>query len=98
MFVIGYPLLAIINILDSLLFVYMLVVIASVVCTWVQADPRNALVRIIMQATEPVFYKLRKHIPPVAGLDLAPVGVLAIILFIRTGILPIFSTLAQSLL
>lgn len=97
MYIIGHPLLAIVGILDSLLFLYSLIVFAVCVLSFVDPDPRNSLVRILHQVTQPLFVYLRRYIPTFGNIDLTPVAVLLIIIFIRTGILPIFTQFAQGL-
>lgn len=57
---------------------YSLVVIGAVIVSWVNADPRNPLVRFLRAATEPVFRWVRRLIPfvVIGGFDLSPVVVL----------------------
>lgn len=97
MFVIGYPLLAIVNILDGALFIYMLMVIASAVITWVDADPLNPIVRFMRMTTEPAFQQIRRYVPSLGGIDVSPIIVIFLIVFVKDGILPILGRMAQSL-
>jgi YggT family protein len=70
-------------ILGSLIFVAQILIIARVVVSWVNADPRNKLVQIILGSTEPLFAPLRRRFPLVVGsLDLTPLVVIfALVLF-----------------
>ena len=62
--------------LIMLLDLYSLVLLASVVLSWVQVSDDNALVKIVRQLTEPVLDPVRKIVPPVGGFDLSPVIVI----------------------
>lgn len=98
MLAIGYPLIALVQIIDTLLFAYSIVVLAAVVVSWVNADPYNPIVRVLNSLTEPVFSRVRGTLPLIQGVDLSPLVVWIIITFIRTGILPIIANSANSML
>jgi YggT family protein len=98
MYALGYPLLSAVTIIDSLLLIYTFIIIAVAIFSWVNPDPLNPLVRILRNVTEPVMEKIRPYIPLVGGLDLTPVALIIIIFFIRSGILPVISQFARSLI
>jgi YggT family protein len=58
--------------LHLLIELYSLVLLASVILSWLPLDPDNALVRAVRAVTEPVLEPIRRLLPPVAGLDLSP--------------------------
>jgi YggT family protein len=62
--------------LIMLLDLYSLVLLASVILSWVQLSDDNAFVRIVRQLTEPVLEPVRKIVPPVGGFDLSPLIVI----------------------
>jgi len=65
------------------------IVIASVLISWVGADPYNALVQLIRNITEPMYRPFRKITQGFSGpIDLAPLIVLLIIATIQKGFLP----------
>ena len=97
MYVIGYPLGALVGIIDSLLMVYTFVIIASAVLSWVNPDPLNPLVRIIRGITDPALDKIRPYIPVLGGIDLTPLVLILGIAFVRSGILPIIQQFAFDL-
>ncbi len=76
---------------DTVLGLYIIVVIAAVVASWLIAfgvlNTSNHLVRQIVQMldalTDPLFRQVRKVIPPIGGLDLSPIIVLLGIQFLR---------------
>ncbi len=66
-----------------------LMVIASVIISWVGADPYNAIVQLIRNITEPMYRPFRKLTQRFSGpIDLAPLIVLLIIATIQKGVLP----------
>lgn len=98
MFIIGNILIGIAAVLNSLCFLANILIIASVIISWVGADPRNQLVRLILQMTEPVYSAIRRKIPTTYGsMDLTPIIALLIILFIQNGIIPSIHQIAFQL-
>jgi YggT family protein len=84
-FVIANFLQALAVILHYVLILYMWVIIARAVLSWVSPDPYNPIVRFVYLLTEPVLYRVRSLVPlPMAGLDLSPLIVLVIIIFLDT--------------
>lgn len=75
--------------LYMILNIYMWVVIASAVITWVNPDPMNPIVRALRGMTEPVYSRIRRLIPTsFGGLDLAPMILILVILFVQQVIIP----------
>lgn len=84
MFILGNFIEVVSKILDIALTVYMWIVIASAVITWVNPDPHNPIVRFLRNATEPVYRKIRKLVPTYfGGIDIAPLIVILIIIFLQ---------------
>ncbi|MCH7768698.1 MAG: YggT family protein [Nitrospinae bacterium] len=98
MFVFGNFLQAVALILSYVLWAYMWIVIGSVIISWVGADPYNPIVRFLHQATEPVFYRVRRYLPMSGwGLDFSPIIVLLAIYFTRVFLIRSLLDLAQRL-
>ena len=96
MFALGSLLLSIIQILSMILMVYQYVIIVAAIVSWVGADPYNPIVRILRQATEPVFYYFRKLLPRAlfrTGIDFTPL----IVLLVRNWGLGLAAIYAQKL-
>ena len=55
---------------------YSLVILASVVLSWVRLPPNNALVRVTSALTEPLLAPIRRILPDMGGLDLSPLVLL----------------------
>jgi YggT family protein len=83
MFVFANLLVAAAKVLSLALSIYMWIIIARAVLSWVSPDPYNPIVRFIHNLTEPVLYQVRRRLPVVfGGIDLAPVVVMLAILFL----------------
>ncbi len=66
--------------LQSILRIYMIIVIIRAVISWVSPDPYNVLVRAVYELTEPVLYRVRKLLPVAGGgFDFSPVIVIMVI-------------------
>ena len=80
-----------ISFIGWLLYLYSYVIIAAALISWVSPDPRNPIVQILRQITEPVLAPVRRILPPwkTGGLDLSPIIVLLAIQFIERVILPL---------
>jgi len=67
-----------ISFIGWLLYLYSYVIIAAALISWVSPDPRNPIVQILRQITEPVLAPVRRMLPPwkTGGLDLSPIIVL----------------------
>ncbi len=75
---------AIATVLDLALNIYMWLIIARALLSWVNPDPYNPIVRFLYNVTEPVLRFLRRRVPMVfGGLDLSPLLVIAAIMFLR---------------
>jgi len=71
-------LIAIINLILSLINMYVWIVIIASVISFVQPDPRNPIVEILNRLTQPVFRFVRQKLPFVvfSGIDLSPIVII----------------------
>lgn len=95
MFVIGNLLQAVAFILDTALTIYMWIIIASAVITWVSPDPYNPIVRFLYSVTDPVLRPIRRRIGITMGIDISPLIVLFAIMFARSFIVKTLFDLAS---
>jgi YggT family protein len=79
-------LIAFVNLFHQIINLYILVVIAAVILSFVRADPLNPIVQFIHQVTEPAFAWLRKRFPflLVGNFDLSPLVLILGLQFIDT--------------
>ena len=84
MFVLGNLILAVANIFDIVLSLYMWIVIIAALISWVNPDPYNPIVRFLYSVTEPVFRPIRRLIGFRLGpIDVSPLVVILAIIFIQ---------------
>ncbi len=71
-------------ILDLGLTIYMWLIIARALLSWVSPDPYNPIVRFLYRVTEPVLSYVRRRVPVIfGGIDFSPILILAAIIFLR---------------
>ena len=98
MFIIANFLQALAAVLGMILNLYMWIIIARAVISWVNPDPYNPIVRFLYNATEPVLYRLRRSFPVYAGgIDFSPIVVLIIIYFLQLLLVQSLYDLARSI-
>jgi YggT family protein len=94
--IIGYFLIALARVIDAALTIYMWIVIAGAVLSWVNPDPYNPIVRFIRNVTEPVLYRIRRSLPvSFSGIDFSPVIVIFAIMFLKYWIGPSIQWVGQ---
>jgi len=98
MFIIANFLQALAAVLGMILNLYMWIIIARAVISWVNPDPYNPIVRFLYNATEPVLYRLRRSFPIFAGgIDFSPIVILIIIYFLQLLLVQSLYDLARSI-
>jgi YggT family protein len=98
MFVFGNFLHALAKIIDIALSLYMWVIIARAVISWVSPDPYNPLVRFLYGVTEPVLDRVRRLLPiSLGGMDFSPIIIILIIVFLQSFLVPTLADIAGQL-
>ena len=98
MFVVSNFLVAIAKILDIGLTLFMWIIIARAVISWVNPDPYNPIVKFLNSATEPVLYPIRRRLPIYfGGIDFSPILVILAIIFIQSFLVQSLIQLASRL-
>ncbi len=83
MFIFGNLISAIASILKIVLNLYMWIVIISALISWVNPDPYNPIVRFLHSVTDPVLRPIRKRLGFSLGIDISPMIVILIIIFLQ---------------
>jgi YggT family protein len=83
MFVAGNVLEGLAHVMDWVLTLYMYVIIARALISWVNPDPWNPIVQFLERATEPVLYPIRTRLGWRMGIDLSPIIAILIIIFLQ---------------
>lgn len=82
----------------SLVFqIYIFIVIARALVSWVNPDPYNPIVRFLYNATEPVLERMRRILPlQFSGIDLTPIALLLLLSVVEQLLLQIIAQLSRS--
>ena len=98
MFVVSNFMFAIAKILNIGLSLYMWIIVARAVISWVNPDPYNPIVRFLNTVTEPVLYPIRRRLPiHLGGIDFSPILVILVIIFLQNFLIRSLVQLAQRL-
>jgi len=82
MFVIGNVLLGLAKVLDMVLWLYTIVLIGRAVVSWVDANPYNPIVRVLVGATEPLLPRSLRYFP----IDVAFLVLFGLVYFARIAV------------
>ncbi len=97
MFVAANFLEAVAGVLDTVLTLYVWVIVARTVVSWVNADPYNPIVRALCNLTDPVLDRLRQALPlAFGGIDMSPVAAIVIAWFLRAFLVTSLYDLART--
>jgi YggT family protein len=87
MFLIANALAAIADLVRMLSQIYVFVLIGHVIISWVNADPMNPIVRFIHVLSEPLLSRIRRFVPPIAGLDFSVLVAILLVQIVIGGFL-----------
>jgi YggT family protein len=97
-FLFSYLLTALANLVNLVLIVYMWIIIARALISWVNPDPYNPIVRFLYRVTEPVLRPIRYRLPTMGmGLDLSPMVVLLGLYFLQSFLVPVLYRIAAEI-
>jgi YggT family protein len=86
------------TLLHSIIFIYILVIVAGAIFSWVNPDPYNPIIQIIRRLTEPVYAYIRYYIPTtLQGIDFTPIILLMFLQFLDLFVVRVLDYFAQSL-
>jgi YggT family protein len=95
MFIVGNFFAALAKIIDMGLTLYMWIIIGRSLISWVNPDPYNPIVQFLYRATEPVMAPIRRWLPlRNMGIDISPIIVIAVIIFLQSFLLKTMMELA----
>jgi YggT family protein len=88
------------NTLHVILRIYMFIILFRVILSWVRVPSLYQVTVILYRLTEPVLKPVRKYVPPykMGGLDISPLIVFLIIVFIDNFLVSSLSLYAKQLL
>jgi YggT family protein len=95
MFIAGNMLEGIATMLDTVLWLYMWVIIIRALISWVNPDPWNPIVQFLQRATDPVLYQIRKRLGMAnMGFDFSPIIAILLIMFLQIAVVGSLKDLA----
>lgn len=97
----GYIIIAVARMLSLILSLYMIVIAAAAILSWIKPDPYNPIVRFIYQMTTPVLNWARRLMPRFlwqSGIDFSPIIVFFVIILIDTVVVNLLRDLGARLL
>jgi YggT family protein len=98
MFVISNLLAAVAKVLDIALTIFMWIIIARAILSWVSPDPYNPIVRFIHNVTEPILHQIRRRIPlSFGGIDFSPIIILLAVIFLQQFVVRSLQQFAMTL-
>jgi len=97
MFLIRNLLVAVAQILDTVLALYMFLVLGRVVISWGNADPHNPIVQFLYQVTEPTLRPIRRRVGIQGGIDFSPMILILAVIFVRAFVVASLMDLARTL-
>ena len=86
MFILANFLNAIAVVLGTLLNIYMWIIIIRALISWVNPDPWNPIVQFLNRVTEPILAPIRQMIGLRIGVDVSPIIVILIIIFLQKAV------------
>lgn len=75
----------------------LILVFARAVISWVQASPYNPIVQFLYSTTEPILRPIRRRLPHTPGIDISPLVVLLLVVFLQRFLVQSLLQLAQTL-
>jgi YggT family protein len=93
-------LLAIARVLNFIVSAYTIVIVFRVILSWVQIPSLYPVAVIVYKLTEPLLRPIRKYVPPhkMGGLDVSPMILLIILMFINSFVIRSMTQYAMQLL
>lgn len=87
----------IVAVLQIVLNMIQVLILASIIISWVNADPSNQIVSMIRSMTEPLYRPIRRLTRNLPGpFDWAPLILMLLVVFVDRGILPYILMLGGS--
>ena len=90
-------LMSIVELLQSILGLFMFLIIIRVILSWVAPTGYNPVLAVIGQISEPVVAKFRRLLPPMSGFDFSPMLALILIFFLQSSIIYYLNPLVEQI-
>ncbi len=88
---------ALYQVLSLIIQIYIFIVIARALVSWVNPDPYNPIVRFLYNVTEPVLQRIRNVLPlQLGGVDLTPIALLVGLSVLQQVLAQVFLYLSRT--
>ncbi len=85
------------RIIELVLNIYIFIVVARALISWVSPDPYNPIVRFLHNATDPVLYRLRRLLPFDTGsIDFSPMILIFLLYVIQNFLVNMLFSLSRA--
>ena len=88
--------LAIANVLNLILSLFVWLIIIRALISWFNPDPYNTLFQFLYRITEPVLSIVRNAMPNLGGIDISPIVVLLAVEFLKSFLIKSLVQLAYT--
>jgi len=78
----GVVLLAATELIRLMIYIYIFAIVVMAILSWVNPDPRNPVVPLLWRLTSPIMAPARQLIPVFGGIDISPMLVIILLLFL----------------
>jgi YggT family protein len=85
----------VIGLIQLLFDLYIIILLARVLLSWVQVDPRNPIVNLINQLTEPLLAPIRNLLPQGGGIDFSPMVAFFVVLIAEQVVLMLLRSILR---
>ena len=88
---------ALYQVISLVIQIYIFIVIARALVSWVNPDPYNPIVPFLYNVTEPVLQRIRKILPlQFGGVDLTPIALLIALSVLQQVVAQLFMQLSRT--
>jgi YggT family protein len=78
-----------VTLVDIAFEVYMALMVARIILSWVRHNPYQPVIRFIYEITEPVLGFFRRIIPPIGMIDISPIAAFLVLGLVKSLIIRI---------
>ncbi len=98
MIILAHTLNGVAQVLAVVLNIVFWLVTIRVLISWVNPDPYNPVVRFLTDSTDPLLRPIRRYVKPIGpGIDISPIILFLLIVFLQHSLVPLLSEYALRL-
>jgi len=94
----GELIMVVVQAINLIFTIYIYIIVARAIISWVNPDPYNPIVRFLHNATDPLLNKIRRVVPlQFGGIDFSPILLLFGVFFLQRIVILLLTRLAYGL-